>query len=436
MSTRARGFHSRLVLVVLAASGAGSVVGCGGSKARGLSIGDFAHPPEHLKADVVEMSPEVLAGPEVEVDATESVERSPSDGAVTTRSEGRTEIGERLPDGTRILEDSSPLVVAENVDAGQAWPVDALVGQINGRPLFADQFFEPIADQLVAMAALPDRAVGREQFLRAVRGQFKATVDSELIVAEAESQLSAEQQQGLLAWLRSMQEATIAERGGTRSSAEASLEAERTQTMDDFLQERRDVALYGRLVNQRVEPRAIVSWREVLQAYDRDFKVYNPPAQIRVGLIRFDSTTEAAKVERMKALVAEGKTFAELAKEFEVAEAGLWKVFEMPAAGVEGLELSDAIRARLKDLEIGRASEPLQARGFTNWYAVISIDKPASRSVYDRELQIEITERLKNVRRTIERQRYIETLRSRWVTDDISEMEERLIAFALERYWR
>jgi hypothetical protein len=52
------------------------------------------------------------------------------------------------------------------------------------------------------------------------------------------------------------------------------------------------------------------------------------------------------------------------------------------------------------------------------------------------DLQLAITAQLRDVRRAIERQRYIGTLRSRWVTDDISAMEERLVAFALERYWR
>ena len=40
------------------------------------------------------------------------------------------------------------------------------------------------------------------------------------------------------------------------------------------------------------------------------------------------------------------------------------------------------------------------------------------------------------MRKSIERQRYISTLRSRWVNDDIAEIEQRLVDFALERYWR
>jgi hypothetical protein len=326
--------------------------------------------------------------------------------------------------------------VVDARESGGVWPVDALVGQINGRPVFADDFLEPISDQLKRCVANPDRVVGREQFLSVVKSWFKRTVDSELVVAEAESQLSPEQQQGLLAWLKSIQEETIAERGGSRAAAEESLQAEGTGSLDEFMRERRDFSLAMRLLNQRLEPRSIVSWREVEQAYERDRKLFNPPQQLKLGRMRFDTVAEAEKIERVKALAAEGKSFTQVAKELGVADGGLWQSTDLPPQGIEGLPLSDAIKARIKGLEVDRMTEPLQSRDFTIWYSVLAIETPASRSIYDRDVQLALYAQLRDVRRSIEQQRYIGTLRSRWVTDDIGEMEERLVAFALERYWR
>jgi hypothetical protein len=288
----------------------------------------------------------------------------------------------------------------------------------------------------VAAASNPDRAVGRQQFVGAVKALFKRTVDNELIVAEAESQLSPEQQQGLFAWVRSIQEETIAERGGSRAAAEASLASEEDKSLDEFLAQRRDVALAMRLLNQRIEPRAIVSWREVLQAYERDVKVYNPPRQIRIGRIQLDPATEAERVARVEAMVAEGKPFSAIATELGLANGGLWQSSDLGDEGIDGLPLTDAVKSRIKDLPVDRVSPSLQQRGLTSWFAVLSIDQPVARSVYDMDLQLAITAQLRDIRRAIERQRYIGTLRSRWVTDDISAMEERLVAFALERYWR
>ena len=112
------------------------------------------------------------------------------------------------------------------------------------------------------------------------------------------------------------------------------------------------------------------------------------------------------------------------------------RVAPRPPQGIEGLPLSDAIKARIKGLDVDRMTEPLQSRDFTIWYSVLAIETPASRSIYDRDVQLALYAQLRDVRRSIEQQRYIGTLRSRWVTDDIGEMEERLVAFALERYWR
>ncbi len=429
MSPALRVAKDRLLPLALAVA----VSGCASdpSAERLISITDFSQPPADLRTDVVEMSKGVLAGPEVvtvgEVDVAGS-------GASAS---AQTEISETLADGERVIDAVSPKTVVQRVPPGGLWPVDALVGQVNGRPVFADEFFGPIEDQLRQIAANPDRVAGREQFVRTIRGYFKQTVDSELIVAEAESQLSPEQQQGVLAWLKSMQEATIAERGGSRAAAEASLQAEEDKTLDEFMQQRREVSLALRLLNQRIEPRAIVSWREVEQAYQRDAKIYNPPSQVRIGRIKLDAVADAAKIERVRALVKEGKKFSEIAKELDLSEGGVWQASELPAGGVQALPLADGVLSRLKPLQPDQVSEELvQKEGFVVWFAIMEISQPRARSIYDRDLQLAITRQIQDVRRAIERQRYIASLRSRWVTDDIVEMEERLVGFALERYWR
>lgn len=396
--------------------GLATLVGCAASPdgPRGnLSIADFSGA---MRTDAASATA-----------STAEPARGASSGAATTTSI----IQSATPPTT-----ASAAVGAQAADAGVAWPVEGLVGQINGRPIFADEFFELIEDQLKQAAANPDRGVGREQFIRLVRAAFVRTVESELVVAEAESQLTPEQQQGLLAWLRTIQEETIAERGGSRSAAEASLAAEEDKSLDEFMQQRRDVAIAGRLLNQKIEPRTIVSWREVQQAYERDRKIYNPPPQIKIGRIRFDSKAEADKIERMKALVAEGKTFPELVREFDVPKDGVWQTSDLTAEGIDGLPLNDSVKSRLKDLKPGEVSKPVEQADLTSWFAIVSIDTPVSRSIYDREVQLAIEGQLRAVRKSIERQRYISTLRSRWVNDDIAEIEQRLVDFALERYWR
>lgn len=406
-------------LVVLTAIVAGGCTGGQNRSLRELMLSDFAAPPADLPLDVVRTpaAPSTDSAIAETVDASRPVAGGPGEGAPSAAL-------------------AAPgIAKSSGATPGRAWPVDALVGQINGRPVFANRFFEPEEDRLRNAAAMQDRAEGRRVFVEIVRRSFKQLVDSELVVAEAESRLSPEQQQGLLGWLRSIQEETIAQRGGTRASAEASLEVEEAKTLEQFMQMRRDYALASRLLNERVDPRVIVSWRDIVQEYERRRPEFNPRASVRIGRIRLGVQSDAERIALVRQRVEEGRGFAEIAEELKLPEGGFWNSFELPAEGIAGLDLSDTVKERLAGLEPGRPSRPIEARDFISWLAIIEIQQPPARSIYDREVQLQLRAELEARRRIIERERYIGTLRSRWVSDDIGAMERRLIDIALERYW-
>jgi len=163
---------------------------------------------------------------------------------------------------------------------------------------------------------------------------------------------------------------------------------------------------------------------------------FNPPPAIKIGRIRLDTANEAESIAKVRALLAEGKGFAEIVRTLNLPEGGFWNRYELPATGIEGLELSEAIKQRLDGLKVDQVSEPIEARGFVSWLAIMEVETQQQRSLYDREVQLALESELRGRRRIIERDRYIETLRSRWVTDDIQEMESRLVEIALQRYWR
>ena len=412
--------------------------GCGASeelRSTTVALGDFSKPRTGIVPDAVPMDPRVLDGSRDRTDA----DGAPSDdGSADGTGMGDDPFGRAdvAGAGRGGRSDSQRAAQRAPLDESRIWPVESLVGQVNGRPIYAEEFFEPIEDQLRVIAAGADRAQARRTLEAFVAQRFKAAVDSELVVAEAESKLSPEQQAGLFAWLRSLQEETIAQRGGIRAAAEESLQAEEGGSIEDFLRITRDTQLARRLLNERIEPRAIVSWRDVEQEYERRRGEFNPRPQIRIWRVRLSVETDAAAIERVKALVAEGKDFASIASELKVADGGLWNTFELPENGIAGLEFSDAIKARLEGLAEGAVSRPIESRDFVSWYAVLDIETPGSRSIYDPDVQLSIEDELRARRRIIERERYFESLRSRWVTDDISRIERKLIDIALQRYWQ
>jgi hypothetical protein len=408
------------------------LVACGSSTrpdAQAITLSDFARPPEALKTDVVGIEPVVVETPEV---VTDELEMTSGD---RTFVETRREVISQNADGRTEI-DATRSTFERKLDPGQSWPVEGLVGQVNGRPVFANAFLEPIADRLLSAAALRDRVEGRRVFVELVRLSFKDLVDNELIVADAESKLSPEQQQGLFAWLRSFQEETIAERGGSRAAAEASLEAEESQTLEQFVQQKRDIALVRRLMNERIEPRTIVSWRDIVQEYERRRAEFNPPPVLKLGRIRLNPRTDADAIAKVKAMAAEGKKFSEIAAELKLPDGGLWQTFDYPPDGIAGMPFTDATKERLTGLGIDVPSAPLEQRELVVWLGILALDRPPSRSLFDRDVQLQLRAELEGRRRAIERQRYLDSLRSRWVTDEIGEMERRLVEIALERYWR
>ena len=244
--------------------------------------------------------------------------------ATETPELGRTE-------STRIIEtngvvDSVLEKFAVAVPVGDRYTIDGLVGQINGRPIYVEDFLKPIAAQLMRLKADPDltRAEVVAELEGMVSFRFRDVVDSELIIAEAEGQLNPEMQKGLFGWLANVQEETIAALGGTRATAEASLAEEFDMTLDEFLEHRRTTALRNSILEKRLAPRVIVSWRDIRQEYNRRKAEFNPLPVMELGRIRFHKTRDETSIATISARIAEGASFATLVSEFEIPDDGLW----------------------------------------------------------------------------------------------------------------
>ncbi len=399
------------------------------------SLQDFSAPSSAVlqQARTLSLDPKAYQAPIVEIDAELISAAGPQTSA--SMGTGVAEVVSQSPDG-EVQREIIARVEVEDPAVNKPWPIEGLVGQINGRPLFADKFLEPIAARIVTKAASPDRVEARRELIELVRFAFKDYVDSELVIAEAEAGLSTEQQQGLFAWLASMQEAEVAERGGSLIEAETSLMNERGMSIDEFLQERRDITLAQQLLRKRIEPRAIVSWRDIEREYRRHEAEINPPPSILIGRIRLDTTTNAAKVAQVKQLIAEGKTLPEIADVLGIANRGAWNEFKLPPEGIRGLPLADAVRDRLMDLPTGKPSAPLELPDSITWVSVLGITETQVKSVFDPDVQLRLREELRGQRSMIERDRWLRSLRTRWVSDNIAEMEARLVQIALARYWQ
>lgn len=422
-----------LPLVVLLALGSGCITPTESipAGARTVQLTDFTQRSGTEGSFVVEVPEEVIAEPEVVV-REEGTRIGDTEVAV------RTEVMRTEVPGTGVVEsDLSPIEFDETVRPGVVWPVDGLVGQINGRPVYAAEFFLPIQDRLATIAQQGDLVTTRRAIIQLVRERFNAYVNSELIIAEAESELTPEMQQGIFAWLGMMEGEVTAERGGTRFAAEQSVMDETGMTLEEYLQQQKNLGLAGQLLRKRVQPRAIVSWRDIEQDYRSRLREFRPAGSVQIGRILLLNARDAERIEAARAAFAEGRSFTEVAREIEADDDGFWRNFKLEGSGLETVEgLRSSIRDELAGLAIDQATPEVAGRTSTAWYAVLGYVTPPSFSIFDPEVQLGIRNKLEGIRYSQQEDKYLTSLRRRWVNDDIRKMEIRLVEIALRRYWQ
>lgn len=381
-------------------------------------------------------APEVVATPlpDVEPPSVTEIEKDvtlPNGTTITRREEAISAVDPSTQKPTVEFVDEG---TTQRLRVGQRWPVESLVGQINGRPIFAEEVFRPIeaAVQLAAQDPNPDNA--RAQVDMIVRRQFRQQVESELILAEAESRLTPEMKQGLLGWLRDLQETTVAQRGGNRASAEEALRDEMGMSIDDFVEFRKNAELQRDILRRKVAPRVVVSWRDVERLYNARRAAYAPEPVYRLGRIRLGKEQQADKVELAKRMFAEGKPFTEVADAVGAPEHGFFRAVPAPGGRMSVADFTEDLQKVIAPLQPGEVSAPVEQRTSVVWFGVLGADTPPGVSIFDTDLQLALRGEIQGTQERIEQLRYIQSLQRRWLGASIAKMELRLVQMARERY--
>ena len=396
---------------------------------RDVGLGEFSRP---IEGDV----PEVVATPMPDVEEPKVVRNddvvTSDDGTAVERKS--TEITAVDPATSKEETITVGETKARALRVGQRWPVESLVGQINGRPIFAEEIFRQIEAAVLLAAQDPNPDNARKRVDALVRNAFRQQMDSELVLAEAESRLTPEMRQGLLGWLRDLQETTIAQRGGSRASAEEALREDMQMTVEEFVEFQKNRELTRDILRRKVEPRIVVSWRDVERLYAARRSAFAPDPVYRLGRIRLSKDTQADKVDLARRLLAEGKPFPEVADAVGMPEHGLWQTVKLVDGRMNLSDLTEDLQKAIAPLSPGKVSEPVEQRASISWYSVIGADAPPSVSIFDRDLQLALRGELQATQERIEQARYIQSLQKRWLGTSIAKMEIRLVQIARERY--
>ena len=383
---------------------------------RPVSLAAFAQPPEAtFEADLAERDTE---------SAWDEDEQQGADGAPLVATGPGFQAGpallpsQRLRPGERVL-------------------VDSLVGQVNGQPIFADEFFEPIEDQLVALS----KQTRGEQFVieagALVSEELRQVVLNALFLAEAEAMLTVEEKQGIRAWLAHLEKNVIAGYGGSREQTDRALRESEDQSIEDHLEGMKDRALIQKLVQEKIAPRVIVSWRDIEREYQRREAEFNPSPEITLARIRVPTASQPEIIEEVTLRLAAGEGFLEVAESVGRGN-GVWETFEVADGDLSNVEfanetLTDAL-AGLRDT--GDMTEAFEIGTTTWWVYVVEFDLPERRDLYDPDVQRILASAIRRARGGEEQDRFIASLLERGIFDELEEMGQRLLRIAVRRYAR
>ncbi|MFP4143803.1 MAG: peptidylprolyl isomerase [Phycisphaeraceae bacterium] len=307
--------------------------------------------------------------------------------------------------------------------------LDGMVGQVGGRPLYADRALEPIADRLAALGRQLPPGEFRPRAQELIHKRLQEMVTNSLILGEAERSLSQREQQAVRYYLQTQREELLRRHGrGSVALAEASLQEQTGQGLEQTLEDRRHEFIVQRHLQQHLIPRINVSRRDVERYYRDHQDEFNPPASRTLRLIRVE-TAEQAQAVRQR--LEQGESFAEVA-------ASDVNTFLASAGGmmgeVEGDQVlqNDKLNQAMLELDEDEYAGPVEGENGHSFVYVEELDRPESKTL--QEAQLEIRDRLRGRQYRTLSERYRQRLYEEARLDSLEEMTRALLEIAMNRY--
>ncbi|MBL9032724.1 MAG: hypothetical protein JNM80_13600 [Phycisphaerae bacterium] len=460
MKSRARGAtagRTRRAAWLDAGCGALVVVLAGGCVARSASRAPTALRTEDFRAVGPVTMPEATGGERPGADPGET-------GAVTVGERGVVGSGrprgaddssgrdlrvEVVPGAPRLgASDASAMGDVPTATDGPTL-INEKVGEINGRPVWANEVFDEIGPTLANAVRVATASAGRDaaqladarrEWLGLVRqvvaSKLRRVIEDELLSSEFRAGLKPQEKQGLKAFLDNLVENQRRQAGG-RAAAERELR-EANLTRQELVREReRQLFIYYE-TERSIRSRARVSWKDVQVYYERNREAYNPTPKAVFRVIR----VSADKAEEVAAALATGRPFAEVARSPENmmrrSEGGLLSPIEFEGEYAKA-DFFDAAMAPLN--EAARAltpgahtPTPVEVGGDRVWLMLERIDAK-TRPLSDGSVQLEIIQTLTARAEERERARHVARLARQASLADPNEIAQRLVEMAEERYW-
>lgn len=323
--------------------------------------------------------------------------------------------------------------------------VDAKVGDINGKPIYAAAFLEPLIAELQAKAAefrranpTNPRAAAEAWYRHAgqrIFNELDRELTDELLRAESLSMLTPQQRQGFLNVMRLIENDLLSSSGGSRALAEQRLREQEGRGVEEWLQSEQDKELIKFNLRQRLVGRFNIARREMKVRYEREADRFNPPPRATFKMLAI-SADRAADIAACESALRDGAAFdsfwnGPLNVLKPTPEGGGLVTRELKPSMAETdffgrPELNEPARA----LTPGQWAGPIKSGSFVRWIYLERIEQD-SKPFYDAQTLIE--DELKDERFDAILREYMKRLKERASFTKLELMTERLVSIAAER---
>ena len=271
--------------------------------------------------------------------------------------------------------------------SGPPQTIGGMLGQVNGRAIYADQVLRPLEPMLRAHAESDPPGEFRKVVRASVRLRLRELVENALLLGEAERDLTASERLGLAELTRREREELI-RRYGSNSLAVAEAEILRREgrTLDDAVRQWREGKTVGTYVGRKIRPRINVTRADIERYYREHPGEFNPPP---TRVVRLIVATSPEDRDAAATALAEGQGFEEVASStlnsYNRDAAGLWNAGE-PSV----VTFNPPVDAAIAEVDAGEWAGPVEDEEGRWWFVrVEQLERGESVSLRDAHVAIE-----------------------------------------------
>ncbi|QDU35055.1 peptidylprolyl isomerase [Poriferisphaera corsica] len=316
--------------------------------------------------------------------------------------------------------------------------MNAMIGQVNGNAIYAENILAPIHDQLTALG----QNLSRDAFYREIRGNaqqlgiiaqnIRSNVTNALIYGDAERHLTNNERYIVKIYIQKNREFFIRQHGqGSQALANKTMLEKFGIGIEESLENERRKYIIQQYVNKTIRPKVNVT-RADIERYYRDHKDdFNKPNERDIRII---ATATADNALQVQSQLESGISFDQIASSelntYRRSSGGLSTNLKGERVLAPFLKpLNDA----LNQLATGQSTtEPIEIK---NKYWFIKLDRvQEAQNITLRQAQLGIRKLLEDQQFNILVERYNRDLLTDGSYDNLDEMTKTLIQIAMNRY--